>query len=109
MLSKKNRISKDEFPAPREQGFRVFSPLLTAVFYQNTHDHKAAVVVSKKLAKTAVVRNRMRRRVYAALSPLFEISKKVTVIVYPKKETEKAPFQRLQDELGQAFQKAKLL
>ena len=42
----------------------------------------AAVVVSKKVARTAVVRNKIRRRVYRALAPLLK-AQTHALVVYP--------------------------
>lgn len=106
MLPRKNRISKEDFPAPKMQGFRVFSPLFSGVIYKNEGLSRAAVVVSKKTAKTAVVRNRIRRRFYSGLAPFFKDALKGHLMVfYPKKEVATAPFAVLKSEIEAALHK----
>jgi ribonuclease P protein component len=48
------------------RGQTVRGPSLTLKFARNPkrHDYRCAVVVSKKVSKSAVVRNRIRRRIY---------------------------------------------
>lgn len=50
-------------------GQNIRRPLCSLKFTQNPRreTYRAAVVVSKKVSKSAVVRNRIRRRVYAAV------------------------------------------
>lgn len=46
-----------------------------------------AVVVSKKTAKDAVTRNKLRRRVYTAIrDSLADVPKELSMVLYPKKE-----------------------
>lgn len=89
------------------RGIRVFSPSFTAVFYKNTQHTKVAVVVSKKLAKIAVVRNKIRRRVYEAVSPLVATGRLYSVVIYPNSQSKNASFQDLKSELERAFNQVK--
>ncbi|OIO30197.1 hypothetical protein AUJ77_03620 [Candidatus Nomurabacteria bacterium CG1_02_43_90] len=109
MISKKNRISKHGFPEDQIRGFRVFSHSFTAVFYQSTEEHRVAVVVSKKMAKTAVLRNLLRRRSYDAISPCLKGSSTTVVVVFPKKELPSTNFIDLKTEFYNAFRQVKLL
>lgn len=113
MLPRKDRIPRHEIPSPKMKGFRVFSPLFSAVFYittQNKEESRASVVVSKKTAKTAVSRNLLRRRFYSVLSPLLAVIKTpVIIVVYPKNEAKKALFSDLKTEIEKALKQAKLL
>ncbi len=63
MLPKKERLSRVEFNRFFSVGKRHHSPSLQVIFtpYKNLH---VSVVVSKKVAKSAVVRNKIRRRIY---------------------------------------------
>ncbi|MHB1117972.1 MAG: ribonuclease P protein component [Minisyncoccota bacterium] len=106
MLPKKNRIPRKDFPADRRQGFRVFSPLFSGVVYPSSYGVRVSVVVSKKTAKTAVVRNTMRRRMYAAITPFLKrFPRDVFVVLYPKAEVKQAPFSVLQKEIETALRK----
>jgi ribonuclease P protein component len=114
MLPQKNRISRKEFPSHKERGIRVFSPLFSGVFYKivdpRVLESRVSVVVSKKTAKTAVSRNFLRRRVYEVLAPhILNISSPTTIVIYPKKEAEKAQFSDLKSEVEKALRQAKLI
>lgn len=122
MLPSKNRISRKDFPAHNMQGFRVFSPLFTAVFYKGSDknsrpgresadsESRASVVVSKKTAKSAVLRNTIRRRFYDLLAPFFkEATTTTTIVIYPKVDAKKAEFSVLKTEIERAFKQAKLI
>lgn len=95
-------------------GTRSFSPLFSVVFYKNkdflVKESKVSVVVSKKTAKTAVVRNRLRRRFYDLFQPYLNVLNSVTtIVVYPKKEAEKAKFSVLQKEVEKALKQTKVI
>jgi len=120
MLPQKNRISRKDFPAHKAQGFpnqqvralgvKLFSPLFTAVFYKGEGESRVSVVVSKKTSKTAVSRNSMRRRFYELLAPFLKgLTSPSTIVVYPKKEAEKARFSVLKSEVEKTLKQAKLV
>lgn len=67
MLKKKNRLSNSEFTSHFKTGRRQQSEYFTVVTNQ-ADVFKAAVVVGKKVYKSAVDRNRIRRRIYTALN-----------------------------------------
>lgn len=95
-------------------GKRSFSPLFSFVFYKNkdilVKESKVSVVVSKKTAKTAVVRNRLRRRFYDLFGAyLKELYGTTIIVVYPKKEAEKADFSAIKVEVEKSLKQAKLI
>lgn len=59
-------MTRQEFGRVFSSGRRVHTPLLSVVVSPDM-PFKAAVVVSKKVAKGAVARNKLRRRIYALL------------------------------------------
>jgi ribonuclease P protein component len=69
MLAKLKRVSRPEFTTAYAAGQRYHSPFLTLVCVPGPV-FKASVVVSKKVAKKAHDRNRLRRRLYEVLSAL---------------------------------------
>ncbi|OIP66502.1 MAG: hypothetical protein COV32_02985 [Candidatus Yonathbacteria bacterium CG10_big_fil_rev_8_21_14_0_10_43_136] len=110
MLPRKNRTSRKDFPTQKDRGNRVFLPLFTAVFYEGNTISRASVVVSKKTAKSAVDRNRQRRRFYDILAPYFKIlSAPRTVVIYPKADAQKASFSVLNKEIEKALKQAKVV
>lgn len=66
MVATQNRISRSQFPAYFASGKRFHSEHFTVVFTKAT-DFRVSVVVSKKVAKSAVDRNRLRRRAYGVV------------------------------------------
>ncbi len=63
MLKKKERLTREAFNRFFSIGKRVHSPALQVIFSPYTTLH-VSVVVSKKVAKQAVKRNKIRRRMY---------------------------------------------
>jgi len=63
MLPKKERLSRKEFNRFFSVGKRFHSPSLQVVYAPHDTFH-ASVVVSKKIARLAVKRNKIRRRIY---------------------------------------------
>jgi ribonuclease P protein component len=67
MLPKRSRLTSAEVKKVLDSGRGKRGVLLGIKHIPHTGSFKCAVVVSKKLAKTAVIRNRVRRSVYEAL------------------------------------------
>lgn len=63
MLPKKERLSRDEFNRFFSGGKRIHSPHIQCIYSPNETLH-VSVVVSKKTAKTSVMRHKIRRRIY---------------------------------------------
>ena len=74
MLSKKYRFhSRGGVKYTYAHGKTIRTPKLSLVYNDNSRGmERFAVVVSKKVEKTAVKRNRIRRRVYEAIRTEFE-------------------------------------
>jgi ribonuclease P protein component len=85
MLPSKKRLSRIQFEAfssSREQKV-VFNRLGTLKYIENTKQ-LCSVVVSSKHEKRAVVRNKLRRRIYS----LFELSNlPYTIVLYASKQS----------------------
>lgn len=103
MLPQKNRISRKDFPPYQKQAKRFSSPLFSGNIFTHQRNTQVSVVVSKKIAKTAVVRNKIRRRFYSAIAPYTKGSHGSSIVLYPKIKTEEAPFSLLKSELGRMF------
>lgn len=68
MFKKSERLSVAEFASYFKRGARTHFKIATVVTAPlPTSGRKCAVVVGKKVSKKAVVRNQIRRRVYAQL------------------------------------------
>ena len=66
MLPKKERLSRTEFNQFFSMGKHIHSPSFQIVYVSRDSLH-ASVVVSKKIARHAVQRNKIRRRIYDIL------------------------------------------
>jgi ribonuclease P protein component len=71
MLKRSERLSRTQFAEFGKKGKRVHAEIATLSFLNHPSFH-AAVVVSKKVSKSAVRRNRLRRQVYAELQRIKE-------------------------------------
>lgn len=110
MLARKNRISTKEFPSFKNKGNRFSSPLFSATIYPTTTGFKASIVVSKKTAKTAVSRNRIRRQFYAIVETLLKkLKNSALVVFYPKTEALTTSQTQLKKEIEETLRNAKLL
>lgn len=112
MLSKKYRFhSRGGVKWVYRHGKTVRSPKMSLVFGPNERGFtRVAVVVSKKVDKTAVARNRIRRRVYEALRVNFDlVPKKMDYIfVVYSKEVLEMPFAELEKVLGGLVEESKV-
>ncbi len=96
MLPRQNRLSRAALltKPTRRARFKYGS-----VAYLSHISRGYAVVVPKKVSKTAPARNKMRRRIYAAIK---NVDGRYTggVVIYPTIEALKAPFSDLQKSLA---------
>ncbi len=100
MISRSQRISKKLFP--NSLSGRVFSTDLFSIrLVQGKVDDvpfRASVVVSKKVAKTAVKRNLIRRRFYSILrEQARKFPQGSLVVLYVRAPSMKAKFRELED------------
>lgn len=112
MLSKKYRFhSRGGVRYVYQKGKTVRTPRMSLVFVKNDKGFtRIGVVVSKKVEKTAVGRNRIRRRVYEAIRlNMDKIPKEMdyVFVVYSKKIA-KIPFSELEETLGLLVEQSKL-
>lgn len=105
MLNKKYRFhSRGGVNYVYKHGRTVRTPMVSLVYGDNRRGFtRVAVVVSKKVDKSAVARNRVRRRVYEALRVNFEAVPKerdYIFVVYSDK-IKTMDFGKLQEMLGE--------
>ena len=101
MLKKRERVSRADFrakPLARIR-FRYGSISILAL-----RAPKAAVVVSKKTYPRAVMRNRLRRRMYAAIREHIRSGRiKGSVVIYPTQDALRADFDDIRKHLADAL------
>jgi len=108
MISKEFRLSRKEAESLKN-GKSVFTTLISLRSLPSPHP-QFSVSVSKKVAKQAVDRNFIRRRCYRVIEEnLTLIKKPARVMIFPKKEAKKAPYQKLASDIQEAFVKADII
>ena len=113
MLASKNRFHRrNHLNYVHRKGRMLRSPSISIRFLDNQkhEDYRVAVMVSKKVAKSAVKRNRIRRRVYSVvekLQPPLKASVDLIVMVYDEKVAE-MDYPELEDTLTKMIDKANL-
>ncbi len=112
MLNKKYRFhSRGGVRYVYQKGKTIRKPKMSLVFTENTRGYtRVAVVVSKKVDKTAVGRNKIRRRVYEAIRLNFDDLPKKTdyIFVVYAKSVAVMPFDELEKVLSELVQEAKV-
>ena len=111
MLKKSLRLSTEQINEVMEKGTVVHSPLFTIRYIKrDTGATKFAAVAPKGVAKTAVSRNRERRRVYAAIAGIKKgVKPGFLVAIISKNKAIGAEFSVLQIELNENLIKAKII
>ena len=113
MLNKKYRFhSRGGVRYVYQKGKTIRSPKMSLVFVENSRGFtRFAVVVSKKVEKSAVGRNRIRRRVYEVIRKNLESIPKKTdyIVVVYSKDVEKMVFSELEEVLGGLIAESKTL
>ena len=112
MLNKKFRFhSRGGVRYAYQKGKTIRSPKMSLVFVENTRGFtRMAVVVSKKVEKSAVKRNRIRRRIYEVLRlNIDKIPKKIDyVFVVFSRDIIKMDFNDLEKIVGDLVAEAKI-
>ena len=112
MLAKKYRFhSRGGVRFTYQKGKTIRTPKMSLVFNENSRGHQRfAVVISKKVIKSAVGRNRVRRRVYEAIRlqlPEFQDKKDCIFVVYSK-EIKDIEFTQLQEIIKNLLEQSKI-
>lgn len=114
MLSKRYRFhSRGGVRYTYQHGKSIRKPNITLVHAVNTRGRQRfAVVVSKKVAKSAVERNRIRRRVYEAIRAVKKeqnfIAEKDNIFVIYAKNIKTMPFADLKNLISGLLQESML-
>lgn len=112
MLNKKYRFhSRGGVRYVYQKGKTIRSTKMSLVYTPNTKGFtRIAVVVSKKVNKTAIGRNRMRRRVYEVLRKNFNLIPPKTdyIFVIYSRDVLTMPFNELEKLLGSLVAESKI-
>ena len=112
MLNKKYRFhSRGGVRNVYQKGKTIRGPKMSLVFVDNDRGFtRVAVVVSKKVMKTAVGRNRIRRRVYEAIRKNFDLlpKKRDYVFVIYSPDVYGMDYHNLEKQLGELVAESKV-
>ncbi|TAK57686.1 MAG: ribonuclease P protein component [Bacteroidetes bacterium] len=100
MFPRRKRIAREAFPTALKSGRRFSSPHFSIVISNEASGY--AVIVPKKVARLAVTRHRIKRRVLAALRSL---PLPPSLIVFPKTSVNSVSYQEVQRELATLLSK----
>jgi ribonuclease P protein component len=95
VFPQKERLTRSSFPSALRFGKRIQSRNFSAIIPKEGVG--IAVVVSKKTAKLAVARHRIKRRVLSALAHIPHPS---SLIVFPQAQAEKMRYDEMVSELS---------
>ncbi|MCX6731554.1 MAG: ribonuclease P protein component [Candidatus Parcubacteria bacterium] len=105
MLAKKNRINKKLFEEIFKRGKIFSSPNLSLKIAPTTEKQsRFTFVVSSKVAKRAVDRNKIKRRARNIVRKFLpEIKKQINAIIFFRKGAGKMTFSELEKEINDIF------
>ena len=112
MLPKQHRLPGPEIPDVQQKGRHfTFPDFNLKVFYRrDNYPNRFAFVVSSKIEKKAVRRNRLKRRLREAVRRLLPSLKLGhDIIIFAKKELAGKEYQQILSALQAAFTQARLL
>ena len=104
MLPKKKRVTKELFQTVIKSGGTLSGSFFVFRYIKQKYP-QYAFVVSKKIAKKAVDRNKLRRRGYSVLNN-YKLKDYLGVFFY-KKEAQKASFIEIKEDVGNILNKLK--
>jgi len=109
MLRSQDRLRSKEVEEVFKKGRRIGSPFFSLVFFTPVDRMAFAVTVTKKVAKNATDRNKIRRRVYEVLSKIKNYQTIAHAVLLPKKETMQIPFDVLSKEIKNILIRANII
>ena len=114
MLSKKNKIKRKEFPVVLKFKKNVFfNSKYAFLLIQKQYEKKPSkfsFVVSGKVSKKAVIRNRLKRRGYYVIRKILpDIKKGYIAVFFLKKEIIGIPYVEFEKQILFLLKKSKLL
>ncbi|MBL7141767.1 ribonuclease P protein component [Patescibacteria group bacterium] len=112
MLSKQYRLTKDkDFAKVAQQGQGVFSRELGLKWMKNNLPYsRFGIIVSLKVSKKAVVRNKIKRRIRAILKKnLSKITKGCDLLILTRAGVKELDYSQIQDKFLRLLQRGNLI
>ena len=108
MLPKENRLThRKDFDNTFKGGKGLFSDILNIKFINNNLENsRFGIVVSNKISKKAVIRNKIKRQIREVIHRnLTEINNGLDIMIICKPEISKKDFQEIEQTIIQLFKK----
>jgi len=102
LLSKRFRLSREEFKDVMKDGQMVSGKMMGILVLRKKEEGeaKAGIIVSKKLSNKAVIRNKLKRRLRAALQSIRpEIHSGLHLVVLPNRRALETTAEELKNEI----------
>jgi ribonuclease P protein component len=110
MLPSSKRLTIPLFKGVMDKGRIFHSPFFSAKMLKTEGMSRFSVAVSKKVAKNAIDRNKIRRRIYSTIRPLYpRIIPGIHGVIMPKSTVLKGTFAEKAQELEIFFVKMGIL
>ena len=110
MFKKSSRVQKQLFPHILKKGKVYYSKHFTLriVQKQGNREGKVSFVVSKKVERSAVRRNQLKRRLYHALKENLVVLSSFIGVFFVKKGAHLLSFSDIKNELAELLESAKI-
>lgn len=110
MLARSKRLTSSLFSKTLKEGIVFNTNYFIFYILRGQKSFRISVSVPKKVAKMAVQRNKIRRRIYSIIE-LFELRvlSLWNVVIVVKCGSDKLPFKILEEEIHRAFVKCEIL
>jgi ribonuclease P protein component len=112
MLPKKLRLSRQEFKDVMKDGKMASGKLMGILILRKKEEgkrkkefSKAGLIVSKRLSNKAVVRNKLKRRLRAALQRILPDLSDIHFVILPNRRAIDATVEELKNEIVNILQK----
>ena len=103
MLPKKNKLNREAFDGVWKEGGRIHSPLFTFIYKKSADVGHYSAVISKKVAKTAVLRNRLRRLIYKTIDFVGGRGKPISGVFILKPEAKTTSLENLSENISKTI------
>ena len=109
MLARTLRVRKERIEVILKKGSVYHSPFITSRFLKKTGHSSFAVVVPKAVSPLAVVRNKMKRRIWSLIAAVqTDIFAGYDILFFAKKGSAQLDFGELQKEFFTLLEKSSL-
>lgn len=102
MIPKEKRLKRQDVEYILKKGSSITTTLLVARFMK-AEEARFAVITSSRLAKKAVERNRIKRRINEAIRLKMPKDLRVSAILIPKKRIINVEYQRIEKDIEKLF------